>query len=534
MSKMIQSNSHQLLGSITAGSIFISLLCFLMNPMWETNDDVGFSMVAHGYAGSIGSPNLIYSNVLWGYLVQAIPSINGVFGYSIATLSVLLIVSATLTYGLLKLRLDYINTLAIIALILVRPVLFPQFTINSGLLMVSAIMCWSLYASQNNKLALITGCILAFLSYLVRSQEFLLVLIVGLPLLPWRTLLQQRFFQFVILILISAIVASTVIDHQAYQGHEWNVFNELKPVISPIVDYGAGEKLKLRQDILDRYGFSPNDIDLLENWFFVDPNIANPEKLKKMLDELGPLYSEAGSLANAWEGVKTLWHPSLITTILAALVLAITRPSCRILSVWILCIVAIFTIGLLGRPGVLRIYVPLASLLLIAPFWQGKVTSSGNHFAIGVLITSALFNTQNVISEAKKNQMRSEQIRKILIKLPNYPVVIWGAGFPYEATYPVLRVSPSMMSFKIYGLDGLTHAPYSFSYVEQQQGRGFTDLLITLKGLPMFIDESWKKQAFEFLTIYCKEHHHGKLKELSSQQYGEYGISQISCNPEHM
>lgn len=38
-----------------------------------------------------GSSHLIFSNVLWGYLVRAIPAINGVLGYSLATMGVLLV-----------------------------------------------------------------------------------------------------------------------------------------------------------------------------------------------------------------------------------------------------------------------------------------------------------------------------------------------------------------------------------------------------------------------------------------------------------
>lgn len=226
-----------MLGSFAAAAIFIFLLCFLFDPRWETNDDVGMSMVAHGYGiAAIGSPNLIFSNVLWGHLVRLIPEINGVLGYSIATLSVLVFVGTVLIYGLCRLGLGCVTAFSVLVLILARPVLFPQFTINAGLLMVGAIICWSLFERQNDKRVLVVGCLLAFCSYLVRSQEFLLVLIVALPLLPWRILLLQRAPKIAVLALVSAIAISAVIDHQAYLGSEWKSYNELNPVRAPFTD----------------------------------------------------------------------------------------------------------------------------------------------------------------------------------------------------------------------------------------------------------------------------------------------------------
>src|SRR6476469_2433671 len=63
-------------------------LCCAFTPRWQDNDDVLMSMIAHGYVRAVyGSPQLIYSNILWGYLVRGIPSIDGVTGYSIATLA---------------------------------------------------------------------------------------------------------------------------------------------------------------------------------------------------------------------------------------------------------------------------------------------------------------------------------------------------------------------------------------------------------------------------------------------------------------
>ena len=69
---------------ISVGLVF--LLCSISSPIFETNDDVHLSMIAHGYGiATGGSPRLVYSNVLWGYFIRLVPEIWGVPGYSLIT-----------------------------------------------------------------------------------------------------------------------------------------------------------------------------------------------------------------------------------------------------------------------------------------------------------------------------------------------------------------------------------------------------------------------------------------------------------------
>jgi hypothetical protein len=525
-------NTKLLIGSMVIASVFVFLLFSAFEPRWATNDDVGMSMVAHGYgAAAIGSPNLVFSNVLWGYLVRAIPEINGILGYSIATLGVLVIVGSVMIFGLYRCGAGYVASLSALLLIMVRPVLFPQFTINAGLLLIGAIICCHLYARQNNLYALVLACILAFCSYLVRSHEFLLVLIVALPLLPWKPLLACAKSRYAFLVLVSIIAVSAVVDHRAYQGDEWTSFNELDPSRAPFTDFGAGGQLLKRPDILGRYGYSQNDVLLISKWFFVDRSIANPGKLNAMLDELGPLYTQQNSLAKAWVGVRTLWHPTLLPIVVAALFLAVLRPSWQVAGVWGLCVAAVFALGLLGRPGVLRVYIPLVCLLLIAPFIIRTGTQGvwRRRLALVVILVAALVNTSATFAESNAVHAASEKIRHELKGLPTSPIVAWGSLFPYEAAYPVLKQSQSAMSYRLYALDCLTLAPFSISSAEEKKGRGMTNLLITENGLPIIARE----QFFEYLAIYCKEHLHGDLKEISTQHYGQLKLSWRRCEVYH-
>jgi hypothetical protein len=123
---------------------FIVSLCLAFVPCWERNDDVAMSMIAHGYGlAAYGSPHLVFSNILWGYLARAIPTVNGVLGYSLATMGVLLAFGWAALYFLIRLGAGYLIGLLAVSLLIALPTLIPQFTVNAGLMTVAALGDWA-------------------------------------------------------------------------------------------------------------------------------------------------------------------------------------------------------------------------------------------------------------------------------------------------------------------------------------------------------------------------------------------------------
>lgn len=217
--------------ALTLSLFFVSTLCLFFEPTWETNDDVAMSMIAHGYGiAASSSPKLVFSNIIWGYIVRLTPNINGILGYSIATYGILIICGAVIFLALRKVGLSCVIAFSICTLLLVRPILFPQFTINAGLLTVCAVVCWYIYGAQGTKSTLIVGSILAFFGCLIRSHEFLLVLLVAAPLLPWTKLAKDWFTKVIALGLVSSISGAFYLDHRAYENDEWQKFNALNSV----------------------------------------------------------------------------------------------------------------------------------------------------------------------------------------------------------------------------------------------------------------------------------------------------------------
>ncbi|WP_397451936.1 hypothetical protein [Pseudomonas sp. NA-150] len=483
------------------------------------------SMVAHGYGiAAFSSPNIIFSNIIWGYIVRLIPTFDGVLGYSTATFGVLIISGTAIFAGLMKLGAHPVKSALVLILIFTRPILFPQFTLNAGLLMVAAIICFHLYSRTTSLVALVIGCVLAYLSYLVRSQEFLLVLLVALPLLPWKLLKKTRAAKFALAITAFAIVLSAITDYKAYQSLDWQAYNQLNPARAHFTDFGAGQQLKNRPDILDEHNYSQNDINLITNWFFVDPDIANPGKLNSMLEKLGPLPIQSNSLTNAWIGVNTIIHPNLLPLIIAALILFVCCPSRKYLVTACLCLAAIFCLGLLGRPGVLRVYMPLASLLVIVPFLSTRKNNIWRErLALAAIFLIVAFNTYTVYAQSKAFEASSKQINQGLSDFPPQSLVVWGAGFPFEAAYAPL--TPLASSLRLYGLGVFTLAPFSVASQDQKNGDGIIDLLKKGIAIPIVGTE----QNFASLGKYCEEHLNRKLMPYKPQTIDQVQVTWIRC-----
>lgn len=520
------SKSLLFIASLVISIFFAGMLWKYFEPRWETNDDVGMSMVAHGYGNvAAGSPKLIFSNVVWGGIVRIIPEFSGVLGYSSASFGVLVLAGTALLNGLFRSGANCIVCLSVFGLILIRPILFPQFTINAGLLMMGAVLCWIQYARLNERRFLVAGCLLAYLSYLIRSHEFFLILVIAAPLLPCRTILSRKSAKTAFFALMSAIVSSAFIDHQAYRGEAWQTFNEINPVRVPYTDYGAAEHLMKRSDILKKYGYSANDMEMIRNFYVADPRIMDPEKLRAMIKELGPLTTKEGALKNGWLGIRALWHPCLFPFLISSLLLAMLLPNRNIAISWGLCITAIFVLGLMGRPGVMRIYVPILSLLVVAPLFVAKTTHWRKFLCASVLLVACLFNASRVISESKMSSVTIECTRKALSDFPKKTIVIWGGAFPFEYAYPVMGIPSNARQYKLYSLACFTAAPFSIAYCESQEGNGMIDRLLSEHGVPIVAYE----YQFKLLEVYCQEHLHGKYEVLSTRQYGDIILKTCRC-----
>ena len=516
------------LSSLLFVALMVGLLCWTYVPRWDTNDDIAMSMIAHGYGfAAYGSPNLVFSNVLWGYLVRALPAVHGVPGYSIATILVLLTCGWAILYYLIRLGAGWGAGMLMVALLLVLPTLFPQFTYNAGLLSVAGVIGWMKYARLGGTMSLVFACLMVFLGFLVRHEECLLVVLVSLPFFPWKALKEQRSMQLAFLLLGAGIAVAALLDHWSYSGAEWQHFREINSARIPFTDYGADPSLKQHPEIIARHGYTQNDISLLGDWFLVDTRIADPQAMNAMLEELSGSAMNRLSLQSGIDSIKALWDIKLFPLLLACVLVFVLMPNRRVAWAWVLFLVALFVMGILGRPGILRIYVPVLSLLLVATFISGNAIQGVQRWvALFVLAVACAGNFYTIRQYSLIGERRLQQVQEDVRGLPGRDVAIWGGWvFPFEIAYPVLAHDADFRKFRYYGLNAFTYAPFSVASAQQASGLGMLERFRGADGISIIATRG----ELGMLRMYCAEHMNGQLSGTMTARTSSYSIYQVRC-----
>lgn len=449
------------------------LLWSMFVPRWETNDDCFMSMIAHGYGiAAEASPKLVFSNVLWGYLVQQIPWVSGIPGYSIAAAASLLLAGTAAGFALRRMGVQWYVVALVIILCFVRPLLLCQFTINAGLLAASGILCVLSFFRTGGLATLLLGCGLLVLGTLVRFEQAALVAAVGAPLVPWSRAIRNVPCLTAGIVTAASIAAAVAIDRWELSGSDWQPFWEFRSVQAPITDYRAGVRLQQSPELMGQAGLTTEEVVMLQRWGFVGKDLTSPERLQPAIDALGPSLHPSGLGAGAWAGVSKIFDPALLWMTVASAALLVLARNVPLIVAWAVFILAISTLGAMGRPGVERVYVPIYVALIGA----GLVTigrPSGRSLAVVLasLGIGVLAHVPRVMSGAEGNRELFARNATAMRSLDGMTVVAWGWWIFYERSYPAWGALPRT-SVRIIGLNPYTYAPYSVAESEERTGRG--------------------------------------------------------------
>ncbi|MDF1678431.1 MAG: hypothetical protein P1U32_07045 [Legionellaceae bacterium] len=496
-------------------SSYIISLRYFFPLYWDTNDDIFMSMIAHGYGlAEVGSPLLVFSNVIWGYLVRAIPDIYGFVGYSIATFVVLLMVGLAIFHSLRKIGPDLIISLLATSFVLLAPTVFPQFTINAGLCMVAFVLILQVINLEQDSIPyhwLFSAIFFACLGYLIRREEFFLILGVAAPFLPWKLLLKKKELRMMVIIIFVFIGGATFFDHISYSGEGWQHYFEVNSARISYTDYGAGALLENHPEILARHDYSPNDISLISNFFFADPSITTTSKLNALLNKLD--YHFYGDASNLWRSVKAaLSCLRILPLLLSAILLLVFYPSKKLCISWLIFILSFCLIGFLGRSFTVRIYIPIISLLFLFgvvnsyQYPSNFVRQNAKLICKGVILFFIICGFLITYLQAinRKKLIKDAQTR--VIHFPHEVITMWG-NFPVQYIYTPTTRNPSNFNLKIYGLDLSTLAPFSVAYHEELAQRGFVKKILSSGVLIV------ENNRHHLLKTWCREHFNGELEE---------------------
>lgn len=510
------SKGNDLLVSFMLTLVFFVAAHTSYTILFETNDDILFSMLIHGYGISAYPTNFLpVSNTLIAVISHIIPTIFTIPGYITLTMGLLLVSLWAILYFLLRLNFPYIIVLPVYILVFMRAVFVPQFTVTSGLLTVAAIMCLCAYVNDRSKAYIPIMVVLATFGYLLRAQQFFLLVCIALPLLPWKSIVSIKPIRLAACVTIITVGFSAFADHHVKNAPEIRDYTDFLDTMIPILNYGAAWHLAKRDDILKKHGYTSNDIHILRRCFHITPRYTNTKAIAEMLNELGPTFKQAQSLQKGAEALKAFLDFQLLPLLVLGLILLIALPLNRkqrllILCVWLIAIGFFFYIGLMGRPGQLRIYYPIACFALVAPLlispYQAQTV---NRCAFVCILSIALFcaawNVQNTLAIAQKGEQWVEDAREDMRQLPtDEPIFSWGGSFPYELIYPVFGNYKAYTQYDIPLFGGYTSAPFSTTVTLANQGKGFLERMRTPLGVLSF--DAAGNCCEKNLKIFAKEH----------------------------
>jgi len=480
-------------------------------------------MLVHGY-GIAAHPTLFLpvSNAIISYVAQHIPTVFTLPGFITLEIVLLFLSLWGIIYYLLRTSISLSMLLLVASLLCLRPVLLPQYTVTAGLLIIAAFLFLILCAKEKNAFYALIGVIFAWSGFLLRQQQFFLTLLITTPffiLLPRGTCFPSRKTTIVIAAsIITLCTISSVIDYKSKHSPELRKYTEFLDAMIPVWNYGAGRALQQRPDILEKYQYSANDIKLLNSHFYETDQYTDTKTIRQMLIELGTAYKYDNGVSNGVMSLKAFFNPQLFPLILLSLALCCLLPlqgreRLVFISSLFLTLTIFFFIGALGRPGQLRIYFPVAALLVLLPVtlfysntgkWR-RNTPCPQMAALFVAAACLLWHGTHMLPLAQQRTEWSLAARNAMNTLPdNEPIFSWGGIFPYEAIYPVFGDWRRFEKYDIPLFGGYTSAPFSTTTTKAKEGKGFLDLMQSPAGVLAF--ENLQGRCTSLLTVFAREH----------------------------
>lgn len=493
--------------------IAIILLVECVFGIWfETNDDVGMMMMAHGFgAAGEATPMLLFSSLWQGHIVQALGWPFGLPGYGVylmGALAVALAAQATFL-GALTGRI-WLGLLLVMALA-VRPVFAPQFTVIGGYLAAASFLALLAYRRRPHLSILLSAAVLAFASFLMREHIFVLAVLVAVPLLLHGDLLRDR-RAWVVAIGFAALAVIARLHHQAVlNGPEWAGFVAQNLPRALFTDFNLTPLVLGSPEAMRAAGWSVNDVRLLEMWWLADPAIAGPKPLRAAIDVVGIASVFRLDAARLAQLGAELGRPDLLAALSALVLAGITLRGAALLRLLAGCFVLTglaLLITASGRLDISRVYFPAVAMLalLAAAAMPRKAwtavpltlaagvagwLSLGNHIPVARAIAASVPAWQATLSRAEPERVH----------------VVWGDTLPFQWLYRPLARRDSMPGLRIYAIGSTSYARYALA----RFGGDPQDMVKALRseeGISLFAYAA----GIPLLRTYCAERYQGELR----------------------
>lgn len=499
--------------------LVIAAALLFARKVWETNDDIGMSMVSQGYAiAGAPSAGVVFSNVIWGWLLAHTPILFRVDGYTLLNYLALLLAAAAILASLVRSGVSHGLACAMLLIVLVPTLLTPQFTLLAGYLAVAGFAVLLAWRDKPSLASLVSAGCLLFTSALVRQMEMLFIAAVAAPfLLPWlRSAALRRRWLLLAVALLTAMGAAKLLNHAYYSGANWSQFRAMNADRVSFTDYRLGVYYGRHPEAVRAAGLEPNDIALLSHWFYSDPQVFDPAKFDALKDRVALPERLRLNLSHLSADIKKLASPQLV--LLCGLVIALVTMLRRRLLVLagslavVLC--ASLVLCVMGRMGLTRVYMPVVAALSIMYLCCGATRTPGlRAFGVALLAAAAGLSVFWILPRLGNNPA-DHRLETAVCALPgDRPKVVWGArNWPYLLLYRPGQQPEHACQPRFYALGSMQLAPYSLDTLREASGHAdAVSTLLAGKGIYLFTGSDRLPE----LKRYFADHYH---KALTAQQ----------------
>jgi hypothetical protein len=508
---------------------------------WLTNDDVDMSMVVGGYGiAALPSPDIVLeTNVLWGWLLMHLPDVAGIRAYTLATYTLLLLSCLVIGVCLWRMRAPRLFAAAALLGMFAGVLLRPQFTLVAGYLAVAGFALVLASGAGDLRRSMAMAAPLLLLSGLIRSDELALVFLVACPFLvyAWRNKPDRWRMSWLALAGGCALLLGGASLYSMHYSDNvaWQDYNDIDSLRSQITDYRLGMYFLRHPGRLKGGGLSTNDVNMMRNFFLVDPRIFNSAHFAPLVASVTAKERIKMNHGRYDKFAKVFDDRWLLLMLSMFLVLSlIDRRVATPENAALLTLLALMAgISLWGRPGIVRIYTPAVAVSLVLALLKradrqgGLMEVAG---AVGVVFAFGICTHQFVHSF--QDAVRATAARAgTCARLPkDQLLVVWtaGADFRWTDLYRPTTRDDEACDPALYAIDTYALSPPSLDRLHAYTGgKGFIEALTT--GQSFYI--STPPLYLGMLDRYLHEHYGMSLQQRKVEDAWAFSLFSIRAAP---
>lgn len=280
---------------ITILNVIMALIAiFVFVPGYETNDDFTMGVVSSGAYGSEYSPFLVFTNLIYGYILKLLGYVWSSLNWYVVSQYILTILSIIAVMYILS------KYTSLAVAILINQIMWyisffemfrtVQFTRTAGIVVAAGcIIIWYSFMKEN-KLVRIIGIAFCVIGSFVRVDSFPIAIsffcVFALIYALGNKISKKKILEIgvTIAVVVCTVGAFLMVDRIYYNtSPEWEGYGEYNKVRADLMDYG----FPLYKQYADKYqklGFSQNDIAVIKRWMLADYEKVTYEDLKAIFD----------------------------------------------------------------------------------------------------------------------------------------------------------------------------------------------------------------------------------------------------------